>query len=182
MASPPVMFSASEICPRWKGQYIVEMREPLLRGLQLLRERLDGVTAIIADYRVEFDYDGPFDRIEKIVEFVSAQAAVDALPALMDSDIEASLAAHPEWSSQEGARQIASGIDPTLPGTQKKTALQVGRFTVGNPSFFEKLYVGYFLLERSKGDLVDQLIAWPEWQEAMVSHLQSLARVITDTI
>ena len=154
------MFNLATVFPTWQGQMAAFIEAPVRRGVGVLTQQLAGAECVMVEYRVRFDYDGLSKLISRIDPFLSPQAALDELPSIARPTLEAALARHETWSLEEPPAFLADQLPHTGRRTGEKFPQQVWAAKLGDPKLYESMYLRYYVLERSNGELVDQLAGY----------------------
>lgn len=175
------MFDLAEVCPAWTGSRASFVEKSLRRGYELIRERMVTAGAVLIEYRVEFDYDGPLDQISCIEPFATYEEAALEIASLRQIALQRALAEHPTWQIVDRPVLGANVMPCTRSTTKERFPEQVGGASAGNDALYEKLYLRYYVLSASDGELFDQLVSNHGLQDALISYLIDLRSAVTMT-
>jgi hypothetical protein len=163
-------FNLTEISPCWAGQRIVACREPLERGLTRLRTQCEGQQFLGFALISDVDYDGLMewiDGLEAYENLANAEADLGQRLAIIEERILGMNCDGSRWAPvQEEARY------PTMWDGRSGSAIMARKFKTSIE--YDTLRVQMILIDRAKGDLVEQLLKIQRWQSEVVDALERL--------
>lgn len=166
-------FELSTIRDYWKGCRITSLHDPIVLGIERLKDICLGKAFLGFVLVHSFDYDGLLMSIDGVDGFETEEAAGAALDRAIEVKAAQLLATNEGWEQVSDAPlppQIMPATGSTMPG---RFARQIAgrKFMRGNP--YDSIYFRAMLLERSS-DLAEEFLRLDGHGHEVINYVERL--------
>ena len=140
-------FELSTIHPSWSGGRIFAMEQPLHNGLAQLRILLARASAAIIVVQTEFDYDGMYEKIDKIESIHTGNNPVARSEDLLAAYLRDLSAKHPALSLSPKPVLPMNVLPATRSVFPGNFPPQFGGFRLANDPLYEAIYLRLHIIE-----------------------------------
>ncbi|MEG3155130.1 hypothetical protein [Sphingomonas sp. RB1R13] len=163
--------------PHWKGERILSLKKPIVRGIAELHRILNGKDFGSFTLESSFSYDDSWEELLSIDGWPSLDAAQADLVETLIRRTEQLFRENPEWRIIENSVLPVNVLPATGSIVPGRFPVEAGARKLGNPVMYESCYLRSYIIERRETPLAAQILAFDGIAAPLISYLAKIGQV-----